>query len=78
MFKKYRRKGFSELRELEDFEMPSVLLDAGISVSEVDLNLSLSEFMQGKIARNPMNHSDQWYVAKKYVDENLELVEDTK
>jgi hypothetical protein len=24
------------------------------------------------VARNPNNHEDLWYVAKKYFDENLE------
>ena len=30
------------------------------------------EFIEGYIARNPKNHDDLWYVAKKYFDENLE------
>jgi hypothetical protein len=25
------------------------------------------------IARNPINHDDQWLVAKKYFEDNLEL-----
>ena len=28
------------------------------------------------IARNPKNHEDQWYVAKKYFEDNFELVPD--
>jgi len=29
----------------------------------------------GMIARNPKDHKDQWYVAKKYFKENLVLCE---
>jgi len=36
--------------------------------------LSNEEFEQGYIARNPKNHNDLWYVAKKYFDDNLEPV----
>jgi len=27
------------------------------------------------IARNPKNHADQWYVARQYFEDNLEIVE---
>lgn len=67
-FKQYRRKGFSEMRPYivgEDL--------TGISVSPQD-----SPEEGGMIARNPKNHLDQWYVAKKYFEDNLELVEDVK
>ena len=65
-FKQYRRKGFSEMR-------PYVLGEdlSGISVSAEDN----PETDMGMVARNPKNHADQWYVARKYFDENLELVE---
>lgn len=26
----------------------------------------------GMVARNPQNHKDQWYVARKYFEENFE------
>lgn len=26
----------------------------------------------GMVARNPKNHADQWYVARKYFEDNLE------
>lgn len=42
----------------------------GISVSEQDLLLPSLD--GGYVARNPVNHLDQWYVAKKYFDDNLE------
>lgn len=44
----------------------------GISISDPDKQLATLE--GGMIARNPKNHKDQWYVAKKYFDENLEKV----
>lgn len=46
-----------------------------LSVSEQDKLLSNEEFEKGYIARNPKNHADLWYVAKKYFDENLEPAE---
>lgn len=64
MWRKYRRKGLSEMRphvEGEDL--------TGISVSEED---SLAGLSGGMIARNPNNHKDQWYVAKKWFEDNYE------
>ena len=67
-FKKYRRKGLSEMRP----HIPGEDM-TGISVSEVDRKFL--PFEGGMIARNPKNHSDQWYVAKEYFEANLELDE---
>jgi hypothetical protein len=64
-FKKYRRTNIAEMRPYiygEDLTF--------ISVSNVD---NPREDM-GMIARNPKNHKDQWYVAKKYFEENFEEV----
>jgi hypothetical protein len=65
-WKQYKRKGLSEMR-------PYVLNEdmTGISVSDEDKKLPTLE--GGMVARNPKNHADQWYVAKKYFEENLEL-----
>jgi len=41
----------------------------GISVSEVDKPASVG----GMIARNPDNHKDRWYVAKKYFNDNYHI-----
>ena len=63
----YRRKGFSEMRPYipgEDMQK--------ISVSAPDLEAG-SPKVGDMIARNPENHEDQWLVAKKYFDDNLEL-----
>lgn len=70
-FKKYQRKGLSEMIPFEDFQG----FTSSISISEPDKKLrdeNYEEFAKGFIARNPKNHEDMWYVAKKYHDENLE------
>lgn len=63
-FKQYRRTNIAEMRPF----VPGEDLN-GISVSvEDDPANDL-----GMIARNPRNHNDQWYVARKYFDNNFEL-----
>jgi len=68
-FKEYKRKNIAEMR-------PYVLDEdlTGISVALVD---HPHEDM-GMIARNPQNHKDQWYVARKYFEENFEEISDIK
>lgn len=64
-WKQYKRKGLSEMRPYvfwEDLE--------GISVADADDPMS----DMGMVARNPENHKDQWYVARKYFEDNLEEV----
>lgn len=65
-FKKYTRKGVSEMRPYVKGEDMS-----GVSVSPED-HPSLD---MGMIARNPGNHADQWYVSRKYFEENLQPVD---
>lgn len=64
-FKKYRRTNIAEMR-------PYILREdlKDISVSNVDD----PEKDMGMIARNPENHRDQWYVARKYFEENFEEI----
>ena len=65
-WKHYKRKGFSEMRPYITGEAIPML-----SVSTPDrLNGSPKE--GDMIARNPLNHDDQWLVAKKYFEDNLE------
>lgn len=45
----------------------------GISVSDSDVKNG-SPKVGDMIARNPKDHNDQWLVAQKYFEENLELV----
>lgn len=67
-FKQYRRTGLSEMVKWREFTGEMEL----VSISAADKLLTNEEFMNGYIARNPKNHNDMWYVAKKYFDENLE------
>jgi hypothetical protein len=62
-WKKFKRKGSSEMRPYIKAEDMSK-----ISVSKEDN----PETDMGMIARNPKNHADQWYVAKKYFEDNFE------
>jgi len=64
-FKQYKRKGLSEMRPYVKGEDIT-----NISISKEDN----PEEDMGMVARNPKNHEDQWYVARKYFDDNLELV----
>lgn len=67
-FKKYKRKGLSEMRPVIEGE--SII---GVSISEADLKNG-SPKKGDMIARNPKNHLDKWLVAKEYFEENLEEV----
>ena len=63
-WEQYRRTGLSEMRPYlvgEDM--------THISVSKTDD----PENDLGMIARNPKDHHDQWYVARAYFNDNLEL-----
>lgn len=71
-FKKYKRKGLSEMRP---FETGEVLDIREVSISPEDLKNG-SPRVGDMIARNPQNHADQWLVAEKYFNDNLELAED--
>lgn len=66
-WKQYKRKGLSEMRPYVEGEDLS-----GVSISEADRKNG-SPLAGDMIARNPKNHGDQWLVAKKYFDDNLEL-----
>jgi hypothetical protein len=64
-WKQYRKKGLTKMR-------PYVVGEdlTSISVSKED-----TPEIGGMIARNSKNHYDQWYVAKKYFNDNYELAE---
>ena len=63
MFRRYRRTNIAEMRPY----VPGEDL-TNISVSSVDD----PESDMGMVARNPMNHNDQWYVDSKYFEDNFE------
>lgn len=74
-FKQYKRKGLSEMISVTEFTKN------GGDLSKVSLSLdhllqthNPYEFELGFVARNPKNHDDLWYVAKKYFDDNFEQV----
>jgi hypothetical protein len=81
-FKQYKRKGLSEMRLVTDLDIKAFQSDKvahsmrdtefKVSISEADLQNG-SPKIGDMIARNPKNHNDQWLVAKKYFDDNLEL-----
>jgi len=65
-WKKYKRKGLSEMRPYqlgEDVE--------NVSISDTDREGG-SPKEGDMIARNPLDYADQWLVAKKYFVDNLE------
>lgn len=66
LWKQYKRKGLSEMR-------PYVVGEdlAHVSISKPDQENG-SPKQGDMIARNPKNHEDQWLVAKKYFEDNLE------
>ena len=63
VYYKYKRTNIAEMR-------PYVLNEdlAGISVSPEDN----PQDDLGMVARNPSNHKDKWYVARKYFEDNFE------
>ncbi len=71
-WKQYRRSNLAEMRPVVEGESL-----ADISVSAPDNELFMEdreEFNRGFVARNPQNHADQWYVARKYFNANFEEV----
>ncbi len=68
VFSRFRRKSIAELRAYVDGENM-----AFISVSEEDRKAG-SPKAGDMIARNPMNHADQWLVAWAYFTANFEPV----
>lgn len=62
---KHRRKGVTELRDYRPGEDL-----AGISVGQEQ-----TPSPGGKIARNPDDHADQWYVAGEYALKHYEPIE---
>lgn len=65
-WKQYKRKGLSELRPYIEGEDVS-----HVSISAPDKEAG-SPKAGDMIARNPKNYGDQWLVAKKYFEDNLE------
>ena len=69
-FKQFRRKQIAELRPFQEGEQ----LSERVSISQADKDAG-SPKVGDMIARNPINHDDQWLVAKQYFEDNFEPVE---
>lgn len=67
-FRQYRRKQIAELRPWRAGDA----MDR-ISISAVDKEAGSPKFGD-MIARNPVNHDDQWLVAAEYFAANFELI----
>jgi hypothetical protein len=79
-FTKYRRTQIAEMRPMteEEKELGRLIVTKthsrkAISVSETDLQNG-SPKSGDMIARNPINHDDQWLVANQYFKDNFELL----
>ncbi len=66
-FSKYKKKQVSELRPFIKGEV----LPEYVSISQADKDAG-SPKAGDMIARNPINHNDQWLVAEKYFNDNFE------
>jgi hypothetical protein len=69
-FKEFRRTQIAEMREVSQKEITEGL-EFNISVSNEDFKNG-SPKIGDMIARNPINHKDQWLVAKRYFNDNFE------
>jgi len=68
-FKQFRRKQIAELRTWEpDDDLTRV------AISDEDRKAG-SPKAGDMIARNPINHNDQWLVAARYFTDNFEAIE---
>ena len=65
-WQQYKRKGLSEMRP---YALGEDITHVSISQPDKDAGSPKEGDM---IARNPKNHDDQWLVAKKYFEDNLE------
>ena len=69
-FQEYRRSQIAELRPY----VPGEELSDRVSISAPDREAG-SPKAGDMIARNPVNHDDQWLVAKAYFEANFEPAE---
>jgi len=64
-FKKYKRTNVAEMRLYIKGESLVMISVASVDNPEEDM---------GMIARNPENYKDQWYIARKYFEDNFEEI----
>ena len=79
-FKKFRRTQIAEMREVTEFDLKGFENDKVIhSLRDTEFKVSISDAdlkngspkIGDMIARNPINHNDQWLVAEKYFNDNF-------
>jgi hypothetical protein len=81
-FKQYRRKQIAEIREVTEFDVKQYAEKDYISVFGWQHVVSISSVdkkngsprIGDMIARNPINHNDQWLVAEQYFNDNFESI----
>jgi len=73
-FKKYIRTNIAEMRPITTEETKDGLSGSSISISLADRENG-SPKLGDMIARNPLNHNDEWLVASDYFKENFEEIE---
>ena len=80
-FKKFRRTQIAEMREVTEFDLKGFENDKIIhSLRDTEFKVSISDAdlkngspkIGDMIARNPINHNDQWLVAEQYFKDNFE------
>jgi len=69
-FKQYRRTNIAEMRPVSEAEVHTGCT-SNVSISKADL-ANGSPKIGDMIARNPLNHNDQWLVAEDYFNLNFE------
>jgi hypothetical protein len=77
-FKQYRRKNIAEARSVTEQDIQDILFGkTRISLSQADEENG-SPKIGDMVARNPLNHEDQWLIAEKYFKENFEEIPEYK
>ena len=83
-FKKFRRKQIAEIREVTEEDINQYASKDYISAFgwQYVVSISDADFKNGSpklgdmIARNPINHNDQWLIAEQYFKDNFERVDE--
>lgn len=80
-FIKYRRTQIAEMRDVTQKDINNFEADKhSHSIRDIEFRVSVSGAnlttgspkIGDKIARNPINHEDQWLVSEKYFKDNFE------
>lgn len=81
-FKQYRRTQIAEMRTVTDVDIRAFQQDKHVhSLKDTEFKVSISDADKDNgspkigvmIARNPINHDDQWLVAEQYFKDNFKI-----